>query len=187
MSKYAKIVYKLLQYAYPGNRIKKEVPVAKFVKGYMLPESIENKMMLESANLNRMRIDFVVAGICFEVQGEQHEKEIKFSNEILDTAEALRRRKALDTIKQDVLASVGVPLCCIWYNEIKELTIERLREKINACELVAQENTKQKAKKAPSLPGKPKRTGISPAWRNSSESRLKTQYRWFKEQQDGKD
>ena len=139
VSKYAKAVRKLLRKVYPiPRRIIKEFPLGDIAKSIILSKSTEDLIVKYDARINRMRIDFYIKGqVAIEVHGEQHEKEVRFSNEILDTKLELQRRIGLDRIKQEIIKASGIPYLCIWYYEIKDLTPKILKEKICAAQAVA--------------------------------------------------
>ena len=138
-SKYAKKVQRLLRKIYPvPQRIIKEASLGEFSKDISLSKKTKGLIKMYEARLGRMKVDFWVKHqVAIEVHGEQHEQEIKFSNDIEDTAAELQRRKGLDLVKQEVLKESGVPIVIVWYYEIKDLDAAGLKEKIQAAQQVA--------------------------------------------------
>ena len=148
-SKYAKEVRRLLRIIYPApQRIISEVSIGSLTKDILFSKSLKDLMKLYEARIGRMRLDFWVKyQVAIEVHGEQHEQEIKFSNDIEDTAAELERRKGLDLVKQEALKQAGIPIVIVWYYEIKDLTAEILKEKIVAAQAIAKEATPKYLKK----------------------------------------
>ena len=104
-------------------------------------------MVLCGADFRKMRVDLYVKGqVAIEVHCEQHVKAIKFSNEILDPEEELRRRRQLDQVKDMALAEAGIPLVTIWYTELNDgqLTELVLRDRIRIIQEIANKVPKQK-------------------------------------------
>jgi DNA-binding protein YbaB len=129
-SKYAKKVLKIIKELYPTG-CSQEVSVGKLVKNIVLSKDALLKIARWNVNITRLRLDFYIKDqVAIEVQGEQHVEPIRFANSIIDPEEDLVRRKALDEIKQQCLNEAGIPLVCIWYDEIDELTKEVLNDKI---------------------------------------------------------
>ena len=185
----AKVLEKLKQ-IYRNQKILKEVPLSDFTGDVEFSESLKRALNHYDIRLKRIRIDFYVPGqVAIEVQGEQHEQEIRFSNEIENTRLALRRTRELDRVKQQVLAEAGIPQVCIWYYEVKGLTQDELVNKIS----VAQEETKVPTRRVqePSTPRRlvvrPNRKISAPIKRKpyrptNGRSRLSQQWKWHKEE-----
>lgn len=139
-SKYAKKVRRLLRTIYPTPQpILKEVSLGQFSKDIALSKSTKALIKMYDAKLGRMRVDYWVKHqIAVEVHGEQHEREVRFSNDIEDTAAELERRKGLDLVKQEVLKESGIPILIVWYYEIASLNVDILKHKIEAAQRVAE-------------------------------------------------
>jgi hypothetical protein len=154
-SKYAKKVRRLLRKIYPVPQpILKEVSLGEFSKDIAFSKRTKELINLYDARLGRMRVDYWVKHqVAVEVHGEQHEREIKFSNDIEDTAAELERRKGLDLVKQEVLREAGIPIVIVWYYEIADLTVATLKEKINAAQSVAEATTPKRLRRG--ADGKP--------------------------------
>lgn len=139
-SKYEHKVLKLLKKRFKAQVIHREHPLGDIAKAVQLPRELELDIDIAQANLNQMRLDFYVKGkLAVEVQGEQHELAVKFSNETTDPKAELERRKELDDIKRRVMLAAGIPLVCIWYNEVDELNELKLARKIGAAEKLVEE------------------------------------------------
>ena len=97
VSKYAKKVRRLLRSIYPTPQpILKEVSVGKFSHDIKLSKKLKDLITLYDARLGRMKVDYWVKHqVAVEVHGEQHEKEVRFSNDIEDLAAELERRKGM--------------------------------------------------------------------------------------------
>jgi len=157
-SKYAKKVRRLLRKIYPTPQpILKEVSLGDFSKDIALSKRTQELIKLYDARLGRMRVDFWVKHqIAVEVHGEQHEHEVRFSNDIEDTAAELERRKGLDLVKQEVLKESGIPILIIWYYEIADLDVGVLRSKIEAAQLVAESTNPKYIRRESSVRPTPK-------------------------------
>lgn len=127
---YIETVYKLVKEAYPDVEIRREQNLAELVHGFRMPDVLPHMLKAANTTISRLRVDIYVKGIvCIEVHGEQHHMPVKFANSILDPEEELRRRQLLDQIKQLALRSAGIASIVIWYNEIKELTIDEIKRR----------------------------------------------------------
>jgi len=145
-SKYLTKVLRLLRKIYPG-QVWKETNLQNLVQGTNFSIELKRLIVLCGADLRKMRVDLYVKGqVAIEVHGEQHVKAIKFSNEILDPEEELRRRRQLDQVKDMALAEAGIPLVTIWYTELNDgqLTEAILRDRIRMIQEIANKVPKQK-------------------------------------------
>lgn len=150
-SKYAKRVRRLLRKNYPvPAQILSEVSVAKLTQGVRYSKRLKELIRMYDARPSRMRVDFWVKHqVAIEVHGEQHEQEVRFSNDIEDTEVELIRRKGLDLVKQEALNEAGIPLVIVWYYEIKDLTAEQLKKKIMAAQAQAEARKVDRISEAP--------------------------------------
>lgn len=145
-SKYLTKVLRLLRKIYPG-QVWKETNLQNLVQGTNFSPELKRLIVSCAADLKKMRVDLYVKGqVAVEVNGEQHDKAIKFSNEILDPEEEFLRRRQLDQVKDMALAEAGVPLVTIWYTELNsgQLTEEVLRNRIRLIQEIANKVPKQK-------------------------------------------
>ena len=145
-SKYLKKVMRLVRKIYPGI-IWKETNLQNLVDGTNFSPALKRLMALCHADLRKMRVDIYVKGqVAIEVHGEQHDKPIKFSNEILDPEAELLRRQQLDRVKDNVLAEAGIPLVTVWYSELNDglLTEDVLRNRIRLIQEITNKVPKQK-------------------------------------------
>jgi hypothetical protein len=101
------------------------------IKNARFSSLLTETIRINKVSTKRLRVDLYVPGIvAIEIHGEQHEQEVRFSNEILDTQEELQRRQLLDSIKAECLRQAGVPFITIWYYEIDKLTVKKLRDMV---------------------------------------------------------
>ena len=144
-SKHLTKVLKLVRLIYPTT-IWKETNLFNLVDGTIFSANLRALIKECGADLKRMRVDLYVKGqIAIEVHGEQHEKPVKFSNEILDPEEELAKRKLFDEVKFRALAEAGIPLVTIWFSELNgQLTEAILRDRIQLMQEQANKVPKQK-------------------------------------------
>lgn len=142
-SRYLEQVHALLQHIYK-TPIWKEVTLYQLTKNALLSYELKDLMQLHKINPRQLRVDLYVKGIvAIEVHGEQHDRPVKFSNEIEDVEEALERRRLLDSVKQRCLEEAGVPTVVIWYHEIDDLSPQKLQDKIFLAQQQAEKVPKQ--------------------------------------------
>jgi hypothetical protein len=144
-SKHLIKVLKLVRLIYP-TVIWKETNLNNLVAGSIFSTHLKSLIAECGADLRKMRVDLYVKGqIAIEVHGEQHERPIKFSNQIVDPEEELIKRQKYDEVKQRALAEAGVPLVTIWYSELDgQLTESILRDRIRLAQEIANKVPKQK-------------------------------------------
>lgn len=147
-----------------------------FSKDIALSKCTKQLIKLYDARLGRMRVDFWVKHqIAVEVHGEQHEHEVRFSNDIEDTAAELERRKGLDLVKQKVLKESGIPILIVWYYEIADLSVSILRSKIAAAQDVADHTNPKYIRRETSIRPTPKISslgGTRRLWHPKTTTRL---------------
>ena len=115
--------------------VHRESVVGSLCRDVELSEGLHEDLRAANINLNRLRIDiYVKHQVAIEVQGEQHVKAIRFSNSQLHPEEHLERQKLRDEMKQRALREAGIPLVCIWYDEVNELNQDILVAKIAAAQ-----------------------------------------------------
>ena len=96
-------VFKLISQIYPMQAWK-EANLHNLVKGVQLSPELLDRIQGCNARLNRMRVDLYVPGqVAIEVHGGQHDRPVRFSNEIVDPDEELLRRRDFDEIKARAL------------------------------------------------------------------------------------
>lgn len=179
---YSQVVLALLKKIYASTRIQKEVQVASISDNFELSEKLNLWISQHNNSYRKLRIDFYIKGhVAVEVQGEQHDKEVRFSNDILDTKEKLEWQQTLDNVKREALTCCGIPLICIWYDEIQDLTKQQIMDKIlNAQTLVSSVRPKEKL-----MAKKPRKTKHKYVWPKSKESSLSKNWKKFKEKRNG--
>lgn len=139
-SKYHKIIFNLVRATYPEAKIREEQNVWELVKNAELPAWLFSECVRQDTALGRLKIDIYIVGqCCIEVHGEQHYKPINFSNDIKDPEYELKKRQALDAIKQTALKAAGIPTIVIKYDEVNNLTQDELRSRITSAMIKAQE------------------------------------------------
>lgn len=136
-SRYASKIVDLARNLFPDRRIILEQSLAKFLKKKPLLPDLQERCKRYNVTASMLRIDIYIDKLCaIEVHGEQHCQTVRFSNDILDLNAALERRKILDSIKQDILKHLEIPLVVIWFDQINNLCTSKLNELINK-ELIA--------------------------------------------------
>lgn len=180
VSNYLQQVLKVVKEVYPGTRIRLEQNLVELTKNYELPEWVTQYLNLHNISLNKLRCDIYIEGqVVIEVHGEQHDRPIKFSNEILDPEEALKHRKTLDYIKQTVLRHAGVPSIIIWYNEIDTLDKADLRRRIYMA-MQAVEDVPTQAKSLPLSKSKNKSDNYKRLMQQKAREWRRKQYQYQK-------
>lgn len=145
-SKHLLKVIRVLNKIYPFGAWK-ETNLHNLVQDVTLSSELQDRIQEASreirksstALLRRMRVDLYVPGqVAIEVHGEQHDRPVRFSNEILDPASELARRQLYDEIKARALQEAGVPFVTLWYHELDDLTVDDLSGRIAAAQSSAQ-------------------------------------------------
>lgn len=137
-SSYHTAVLKLLKLAYPAAIIKEEQNLYELTKNGHLPDFLDDMIKAAKCSLSQMRVDIYIDGIgAFEVHGEQHYQEVKFSNQIEDAKKELLRRQVMDKIKQTALYFSNIPSIIINYKEIDSLTVDEIKRRVYNAQIVA--------------------------------------------------